>query len=536
MYSNKAGQAAVEFLMTYGWAFLVIIALLAAITQLDVLGAAQNQQPEGCTSTNNLFGCDEQRLVAGSDGVVVTLRNDRQSSVVFQNPRLVELNSQPVNESCEPIQGTVGRGEAVNLVCENVSFTQGQVNDFEVSYDVYEASTGEQYAKAQTTRASVTPSEERNITEIRETIETGTGGGGTPSGGVLGFSPSATVFQVNTSKSGSSGPHQFTISTGTGTFNYNVSTTGNLSTPSTLTGLTGDVTLEWDTPGVYEVAITGSFTHLNNGWGEAVKIVDVLQWGDTQWESMRHMFYNSDLSTFSASDIPDTSQVTNMEYMFTGASSFNGDLSGWDTSQVTTMNNMFSRAFSFNQDISSWNTSQVTNMYSMFRQASSFNQDLSSWDTSSVTTMFEMFRDASSFNGDLSGWDTSQVTNMEYMFRGASNFNQDIGSWDTGQVVSMGGMFWGLSSFNQDISAWNTSSLTTTFQMFRDASSFNQDISSWNTSQVTNMYSMFRGASSFDQDISAWCAEKIGSKPSSFDQGTPSSFDASKQPNWGATC
>jgi surface protein len=78
--------------------------------------------------------------------------------------------------------------------------------------------------------------------------------------------------------------------------------------------------------------------------------------------------------------------------------------------------------------------------------------------------------------------------------------------------------------------------VTTTFQMFRDASSFNQDISSWNTSQVNNMYSMFRGASSFNQDISTWCAEKIGSKPSIFDQGTPSSFDASKQPNWGATC
>ena len=286
---KQKGQAAIEFLTTYGWAFLVIIALLAAITQLDVLGAAQNQQPEGCTSTNNLFGCDEQRLVAGSDGVIVTLRNDRQSSVVFQNPRLIELNSQPVNESCEPLQGTVGRGEAVNLVCENVSFTQGQVNDFEVSYDVYEASTGEQYARAQITRASVTPSEERNITEIRENIESNTGASGGPSGGVLGFSSSATVFQVNTSESGASGSREFTVNTGTGAFNYDVNVTGTLTGPATLSGLTGEVTLEWDSPGVYEVAITGDFPHMYNqfdgGW-EAKKIVDVLQWGDTEWESM----------------------------------------------------------------------------------------------------------------------------------------------------------------------------------------------------------------------------------------------------------
>ena len=485
---REKGQAAIEFLMTYGWAFLVIIALLAAITQLDVLGVAQNQQPEGCTSTNNLFGCDEQRLVAGSDGVVVTLRNDRQSSVVFQNPRLVELNSQPVNESCEPLQGTVGQGEAVNLVCENVSFTQGQVNDFEVSYDVYEASTGEQYAKAQTTRASVTPSEDRNITQIRQGIETNTGGG-TPSGGVLGFDTSATVFQVNTSKPGPSGSDQFAVNTGTGTFNYNVSTTGNLTAPTTLTGLTGDVTLEWDTPGVYEVAITGDFPHMYNtynGGYEARKITDVLQWGDTQWESTMAMFYRTELAGFSASDTPDTSQLTDMSYMF--------------------------------------------------RDASSFNQDLSSWDTSQVTNMRYMFYEASSFNQDISSWDTSQVEDMSYMFRDASSFNQDLSSWDTSQVEDMGGMFSGASSFDQDLSSWDTSQVEDMSSMFRDASSFNQDISSWDTSQITSMILMFYQASSFNQDISSWCVEKIGSEPSSFDSGTPATFDSAKQPSWGATC
>ena len=56
----------------------------------------------------------------------------------------------------------------------------------------------------------------------------------------------------------------------------------------------------------------------------------------------------------------DTSNVTDMRWIFEGASKFNEDIGGWDTSNVTNMSYMFHCAYNFNQDyISKWDTSNV---------------------------------------------------------------------------------------------------------------------------------------------------------------------------------
>jgi surface protein len=107
-----------------------------------------------------------------------------------------------------------------------------------------------------------------------------------------------------------------------------------------------------------------------------------------------------------------TSGVTNMDYMFSQATSFDQDISSWDVSQVTDMDWMFCGAMSFNQDISSWDVSKVTYMSNMFGRAKSFNQDISSWDVSQVTHMYHMFHDATAFNQNVSGWCVSDIPSV----------------------------------------------------------------------------------------------------------------------------
>ena len=169
----------------------------------------------------------------------------------------------------------------------------------------------------------------------------------------------------------------------------------------------------YSTPGTHTMAIKGELPWIvfatDLGDPNALKLLSVEQWGSNQWKSMNSTFAICSNMVLNATDIPDLSQVSDMGLMFYGATSFNGDISGWNTSNVTDMRHMFRGADSFSgQGIGGWNTSKVTDMSFMFDGATAFNQSLGNWDISSVTNMNNMLDNSgmslTNLRDTLVGW------------------------------------------------------------------------------------------------------------------------------------
>lgn len=248
---------------------------------------------------------------------------------------------------------------------------------------------------------------------------------------------------------------------------------------------------------------------INNGT-DRNRLVDILQWGTTQWTSMENAFRGcSSLAGLGASDTPDLSRVLTIQNMFFDAINFNHPIGNWNMSTITNTGQMFFRARAFNQPIGNWNVSNVLNMEQMFGGASSFNQPIGNWDVSKVTSMNAMFSFATAFNQPIGNWNVSNVKNMSGIFQGASNFNQPIGNWNVGNVTQFVGMFSLANSFNQPLDNWNISNAVSFWRLFSGATAFNQPLNNWNTGNVTDMSYMFENATSFNQPLDRWNTSKV---------------------------
>ena len=202
-----------------------------------------------------------------------------------------------------------------------------------------------------------------------------------------------------------------------------------------------EVNHSYAVPGVYTVRVEGIlnklFYHLNP---LRLKIRSIEQWGNIRWNQLENTFRGCEFLELNATDIPDLSNVDNIEGLF--ASCF----------QIGQNN-----ATNWN-----WDTSGVGSMSELFLSATNFNQDISGWDVSNVMRMESMFKDAQSFNQNISTWNTSDATHMDNMFDGATAFDQNLGSWDVGNIVDMSNMFQNtqLSTVNYDATliGWHTDS------------------------------------------------------------------------------
>lgn len=123
---QKRGQAALEFLMTYGWAMLAVLITIAALAYFGVLNPARFL-PESC----NLFpGIACTDFSANNVGVAITVQNGLGQSL---NPFTLSISG---CTSVQAISGlSDGEKEVIVLPCNPSLVTNSKFkNDIDVTY------------------------------------------------------------------------------------------------------------------------------------------------------------------------------------------------------------------------------------------------------------------------------------------------------------------------------------------------------------------------------------------------------------------
>src|SRR3989304_2289991 len=93
----KKSQAAMEFLMTYGWAILVVLVAIGALAYFGVL-SPDNFLPERCTGPAGLDCLDKAAIEATPNNVTFVLKNN----VGFD---ITSLSVTSASDSCGSVSG-----------------------------------------------------------------------------------------------------------------------------------------------------------------------------------------------------------------------------------------------------------------------------------------------------------------------------------------------------------------------------------------------------------------------------------------------
>ena len=80
---KKKGQAALEFLTTYGWAFLIILVMMGAISYFGFTNPS-TLLPDKCAFGTE-FSCEDHQITASDGKVKFKLKENIQKSIIMGN-------------------------------------------------------------------------------------------------------------------------------------------------------------------------------------------------------------------------------------------------------------------------------------------------------------------------------------------------------------------------------------------------------------------------------------------------------------------
>ncbi|MFQ5475364.1 MAG: hypothetical protein ACE5DM_06035 [Candidatus Nanoarchaeia archaeon] len=111
MYKSKKAQAAMEFLMTYGWVLLAVVGILSALIFFGVQDL-QRLVPERCEFLSGLHCVDAVILDSDNDtypsSILMVIRNE----IGFDIANI----SMTINGTCNSVMNTTGEVAKVSLI------------------------------------------------------------------------------------------------------------------------------------------------------------------------------------------------------------------------------------------------------------------------------------------------------------------------------------------------------------------------------------------------------------------------------------
>ena len=146
---NKKSQAALEFLTTYAWAFLVILIMVGALAYFGVLSPSK-LLPDRCNFGSEV-SCDKNRMkVDKSDtGPTMALTNNFGTAVTIKTIRIINSNTGSGCTGTTPADDTVWpSGGTITLTATGCgTLIENEKIKFSVEIDYYAVSATPTYTK-----------------------------------------------------------------------------------------------------------------------------------------------------------------------------------------------------------------------------------------------------------------------------------------------------------------------------------------------------------------------------------------------------
>ncbi len=159
MIFYKRSQAALEFLTTYGWAFLVILVMIGAMAYFGILNPTK-LLPDRCNFGSEI-GCDKDRMLVKNEAentLTMSLKNNFGTAVVLTGASITSDNA--VIGTCDPQSpdedslnsGTTSwsAGDLITLYADctgGASLVEGDKIRMNIEINYYAASAGSDYTK-----------------------------------------------------------------------------------------------------------------------------------------------------------------------------------------------------------------------------------------------------------------------------------------------------------------------------------------------------------------------------------------------------